>query len=310
MENENKSEVRTSVMKPRMSQWFILGVSNGDKCCMSSVQFVILPVPEILKNDVECFRIVEYTGEEALAIQVSPNGVPGIVFHQNNGRSALEQIITHSGRTVCPPPFFLYGPGTEPSVMHYKRGSSTTTQVIFKPHALKTLLGINASRLSNGWADLHEFSAEDLPVQLMEAKNEQERLTFLTSFLVAKFKQANARDTLVEESLRFIHTNIGSITVHYLLAYLHISERQFERRFTQTVGLSPQLYIRVKRFNEAIRLIKTRQFERLTDVASALNFYDQSHFIRDIKAFSGMTPKSISQKVDDFHHDQAGYSSV
>jgi len=277
---------------------------------MSSITFTILPAPEILKNDVECFRIAEYTGEEGVAIKVSPNGVPGIVFQQNNGRSALENIITHSGRTSCPPPLFLYGPGTEPSVMHYKRGSSTTTQVIFKPHALKTLLGINASRLSDGWADLHEFSAEDLQVQLLEARNEQERLTLLTSFLVARFKQAKTRDTLVEESLCFIHTNIGSITVQYLLEYLHLSERQFERRFTQTVGLSPHLYIRVKRFNEAIRLIKTGQFERLTDVAYALNFYDQSHFIRDIKAFSGMTPKSLSQKVDDFHHDQVGYSYV
>ena len=277
---------------------------------MSSIKFNMLPAPEILKNDVECFRIVEYTGEEGVTIKVSPNGVPGIVFQQNNGQSALENIITHSGRTVYPPPLFLYGPGTEPSVMHYKGGSSTTAQVIFKPHALKTLLGINASRLTDGWADLHEFSAEDLQVQLIEAKNEQERLTLLTSFLVAKFKQAKTRDTLVEESLRFIHTNIGSIHVQYLLEYLHLSERQFERRFTQTVGLSPHLYIRVKRFNEAIRLIKTRQFERLTDVAYALNFYDQSHFIHDIKAFSGMTPKSLSQKVDDFHHDQAGYSYV
>jgi len=277
---------------------------------MSSVKFTILPAPEILKNDVECFRIAEYTGEEGLAIKVSPNGVPGLVFQHNNGRSAIEKIITHSGRTACPPPLFLYGPGTEPSVMHYKRGSSTTTQVILKSHALQTLLGINASRLSDGWADLHEFSAEDLQVQLLEAKNEQERLTLLTSFLLAKFKQANTRDTLVEESLRFIHTNIGSIHVKYLLEYLHISERQFERRFTQTVGLSPQLYMRVKRFNEAIRLIKTRQFERLTDVAYALNFYDQSHFIRDIQAFSGITPKSLSQKADDFYHDQAGYSYI
>jgi AraC-like DNA-binding protein len=277
---------------------------------MSSMKFTILPAPDILKNDVECFRRVEYSGEEGLAIKVSPNGVPGMVFQQNNGRSALETIITHSGRIACPPPLFLYGPGTEPSVMHYKRGSSTTTHVIFKPHALKTLLGINASRLSEGWADLHEFSAEDLPVQLIEAKNEQERLTLLTSFLVAKFKQANTRDTLVEESLRFIHTHIGSIHVKDVLDSLHLSERQFERRFTQTVGLSPHLYMRVKRFNEAIRLIKTRQFERLTDVACALNFSDQSHFIRDIKAFSGMTPTSLSQKVDDFYHDQAGYSYV
>ena len=277
---------------------------------MSSIRFTILPAPEILKNDVECFRITEYTGEEGLAIKVSPSGVAGIVFQQNNGRSAIENIITPSGRAASPPPLFLYGPGTEPSVMHYKRGSRRTMQVVFKPHALQTLLGINAAALTDGWADLHEFSAEDLQVQLIEARNERERMTLLTSFLLAMFKQAKTRDTLVEESLRFIHENIGSMHVKYVLDYLNISERQFERRFTQTVGLSPHLYIRVKRFNEAIRLIKTRKFERLTDIAYALNFYDQSHFIRDIKAFSGITPKSLSQKVNDYHYDQAGYSYV
>ena len=277
---------------------------------MSSIKFTILPAPEILKNDVECFRITEFTGEEGLAIKVSPSGVPGIVFQQNNGRSAIENIITNSGRASSPPPLFLYGPGTLPSVMNFKRGSRTTTQVIFKPHALQTLLGINASALTDGWADLHEFSAEDIQVQLIEARNEQERMTLLTCFLLDKFKQAKTRDTLVEESLRFIHTNIGSVHIKYVLDYLNISERQFERRFTQSVGLSPHLYIRVKRFNEAIRLIKTRQFEKLTDIAYALNFYDQSHFIRDIKAFSGITPKILSQKVDDFHNDQAGYSYI
>src|SRR6266480_6375045 len=98
----------------------VSGVSNRESCCMSSITFTILPVPEILKNDVECLRRTNYTGEEGLAIKVVPDGVPGLVFHQNNGRSAIEQIISHSGRTVCPPPLFLYGPGTEPSVMHYK----------------------------------------------------------------------------------------------------------------------------------------------------------------------------------------------
>jgi len=121
------------------------------------------------------------------------------------------------------------------------------------------------------------------------------------SAMRSMLKQAKTRDRLVEESLRFIHQHIGSITIKYLLEHLHLSERQFERRFTQTVGISPQLYLRVKRFNEAARLMKTGQFETLIDVAYALNFYDQSHFIRDIKAFSGITPKSLSQKEDAFH---------
>jgi AraC-like DNA-binding protein len=277
---------------------------------MHSIQFTILPPPEILKNDIECVRIAEYSGEEGVAIKVSANGVPGMVFHQNNGQAALEQIITHSGRRSCPPPLFLYGPVIEPSVMTYKREAFTTIQVIFKPYALKTLLGINASTLAHGWAELQEFGAEDLTSQLLEARNKQEQMTILTSFFMARLKQEKPRDTLVEESLRLIRANIGALHVKDLLDSLHISERQFERRFTQAVGLTPHVYLRVKRFNEAIRLIKTRRFERLTDVAAALNFSDQSHFIRDIKAFSGMTPTSLAQQVDDFYHDQTGYSFV
>jgi AraC-like DNA-binding protein len=245
-----------------------------------------------------------------VAIKVTPSGIPGLVFQHDNGHPTLEQIITRSGRKSYPTPFFLYGIGTESSVMHYKRGSFMCIQVIFKPHALKTLFGINAARLSNGWAQLQEFGAGDLDAHLLDADNEQQCLSLLISFLSARFKQVNTRDLLVEESLRFIHNNIGSLCVKDLLQYFSISERQFERRFTQTVGISPQSYIRVKRFQAAIRLIKAGQFERLTDIACVLNFSDQSHFIRDIKAFSGMTPSDLSQRPNDFYHDQVGYSYV
>lgn len=181
------------------------------------------------------------------------------------------------------------------------------TQVILKPHALHALLGLNASAVTNQVVGLHELFAGDLNARLIEAKNGQERLTLLTGFLVAQLQRAKTRDRLVEESLRVIHHHRGSVQIKYLLEHLHLSERQFERRFTQTVGLSPQSYLRVKRFNEAARLMNTGQFETLADVAYALNFYDQSHFIRDIKAFSGITPKGLSGRADAVY-TAAGYS--
>jgi len=275
---------------------------------MGPIKFNILPAPEILQNDVECFRMIEYVGEKGLSINVSPNGLPGIVFQHKNGRSAIENILIDSG-SITVPTLFLYRPSTEPSVMNYEKGPYTTMQVILKPHALQTLLGLNALALTDGFVELNEFSSEDLNLQLMEAPNEREQVVLLTRFLVAKFEQAKTRNILVEESLHLIHRNVGSITVKYLLDDLNISERQFERRFSQAVGLSPQSYIRVKRFNEAIRLMKIGQYERLTDVAYALNFHDQSHFIREVKAFSGITPKSISQKAENYQ-DLGGFSYV
>jgi AraC-like DNA-binding protein len=275
---------------------------------MSSIKFDILPAPAVLRGEVECIRVIEHRREEGVAIKVFPNGLPGIVFQHDNGHSALENIITPS-HTSYVPTSFLYGPGIEPSTMNFKKGSYASIQVVFKPQALNTLLGLNASALTNGFAELNEFSTEDLDLQLMEASDNEKRVALLIDFLLAKFNQAQSRDKLVEESLHLIHQNITSIDVRHLLKCLAISERQFERRFSQTVGIAPQAYIRVKRFNEAIRLMKTRQYGKLTDIAYALNFHDQSHFIRDVKALSGLTPRTISQKVENFQ-DQSGLSYI
>lgn len=275
---------------------------------MNAIHCTTLPAPDILKNEIECLRIFAASSDEAVAINVAPSGLAGMVFHQNNGQSAIEHISTSSGRVSCLPPVFLYGPGTEPSVMTYRKGANTTMQVIFKPHALKTLLGLNASALTDAWVAPDAIAEHDLTNRLMEAPSEQERQIHFMRFLIARCKEERTRDVVVEDSLDFIHGNIGAIHLKDVLAHVHLSERQFERRFRQTVGLSPHMYIRVKRFNEAIRLIKSRQFTRLTDVAGTLNFADQSHFIRDMKAFSGMTPSSLEHQQDDIHYEQGGYS--
>jgi len=276
---------------------------------VGSTQHAIVPTSGILSTAIESVRMTRYHGNEGVAIRVTPAGVPGLLFHVSDGRGALEQITTPSARASSLAPFFLYGPGTQPSVMAFRRGPFTTIQVVFQPHALKTLFGLNASALANGWAELDEFGADGLTDQLTEAESDQERISLLTSFLVSKLKQEKPRDLLVEESLRVIDRNPGGLQVRDLLSALSISERQLERRFTQTVGLSPQTYLRVRRFNEAFRLIQTRRFARLSDVAAALNFSDQSHFNREIKAFSGMTPSSLAHHVDDFPFAPAGSPS-
>ncbi len=273
------------------------------------MKFDLIPVPEPLKRDVECFRVSEHSGTEGLAIKVAPKALPGIVFQHDNGRTALQNIITPSYIAHIPT-LFLHGTVTEPSVMNYKAGSYTSIQVVLKPHALKSLFGLDASSLANGSVELNEFSADDLNMQLIEAKSVPDQIARLTSFLFAQLKWERTRDALVEASLNMIHHDAATVSVKSLLQHLNISERHFERRFSQAVGISPQSYIRVRRFNEAIRLIKTGQYAKLTDIAHTLCYYDQSHFIRDIKAFSGMTPKDISSKENDSYHAQLGYSYV
>lgn len=272
------------------------------------MQSTVVPIPKPLRDDVECIRVTTHDSDEPLSLTVCLNGLPGIVFEHRDGYSPLENITTRHGNVDCIPTLYVYGQMTEPGVMHYKRGAFTTLQVVLKPHALQTLLGLNATVMTHSLVELSEFSTGSLNMQLLEAGDEQERVTLITDYLLAKLQQARSRDGLVEESLRLIHRASGAIRMKYLLERLSISERQFEKRFSQAVGLSPHFYSRVKRFNRALMLMKSSQFNTLTAVAHALNFHDQSHFIRDFKAFSGITPKGLAPRLDDFDYDQSVFA--
>jgi AraC-like DNA-binding protein len=274
---------------------------------MSSVGFTVVPPPVALADDVECFRIVAHVGRTDLAVHVCPNGRPGIVFQHQESASAVRDVTTPSNRSTDLPTLFLYGQATELGVMRLMV-PSTTIQAVLKPYALKTLLGLDASQFTNTVVGAEAFGAQTLGTRLLAAANDTARIALLTDFLLVKHRHGFQRDTLIEESVSLANKHIDIVTVEWLRARAQLSERQFERRFMQMVGITPQLYIRIRRVNEAMRLMDTGQFERLSDVAHALNYHDQSHFIRDMKTFAGITPKRISQKVNDFHYDQVGSS--
>lgn len=56
-----------------------------------------------------------------------------------------------------------------------------------------------------------------------------------------------------------------------------------------------------------MRLMKTGKYPTLASIAYELGFADQSHFIRDLKNFSRVTPKNLSDRADQFH-ELAGFS--
>ncbi|EDK72509.1 transcriptional regulator, AraC family [candidate division TM7 genomosp. GTL1] len=277
---------------------------------MSTIAFTVLPPPVGLARDVECIRIATYQGKETgLKVMVCPNGMPGLVFGlSENGLPAIKSIVTQSLTIKNLPVLFLHGQGSTPSIMRFNAGPFTTIQIVLKPHALYSIFGMDASALGKGYLLPEKFGAAGLTQKVSALRTDAERVTLLCSVLLDKLIVSSTRDELIEKSLQIIQHDIAEITVKELVTKLHISERQFQKRFFRVVGMQPQMYIRVKRINEALRLMATGKYERLSDVAHAINFYDQPHFIHEMKAFSWVTPKDITQKVSEFHQDLVGAS--
>src|SRR5262249_33692046 len=69
------------------------------------------------------------------------------------------------------------------------------------------------------------------------------------------------------------------------------SHRRFIVLFRQAVGLTPKVYCRLLRFQRAIEGIKSRPAESWARRALAAGFSDQSHFNREFRTFTGVTPE-------------------
>jgi len=60
----------------------------------------------------------------------------------------------------------------------------------------------------------------------------------------------------------------------------------------EAIGLTPKVFCRLLRFQEALRLIENGQWISWTDLALDRGYFDHAHFIHDFQAFSGLTPQA------------------
>jgi AraC-like DNA-binding protein len=260
--------------------------------------------PTVYRPQGDLARFVEYfwtfewdQGQAVQPLKMFATDVSGILFQHHDGQPALGSTAQgHPVRNGGCPTSFVYGKRTRPS-QTFAKGPFGLTGVVFKPQGLSMLLKSHPMQFNDGSVVLNDFSRENISDQLLDARSHRERVARLGKFLRAHLDGSGPEDVLVTESLELIQKGIQSIRVPQLLKCLNVSERQFERRFIRAIGVSPHQYIRILRFREAMRLIRAKRFERLSDVAYDLNYVDQSHFIKDIKRFSGYTPTGLVQTV-------------
>ncbi|MFN8356340.1 MAG: AraC family transcriptional regulator [Spirosomataceae bacterium] len=90
-----------------------------------------------------------------------------------------------------------------------------------------------------------------------------------------------------------IYETQGTVTVKELSENVFWSSRQINRYFTQTFGISLKAYCNIIRFKSSLQHIKKGK------LFPELNFTDQTHFIKEVKKMSGVTPKELSKNKND-----------
>jgi len=126
--------------------------------------------------------------------------------------------------------------------------------------------------------------------RLAIVKTDMQRIKAVEQFLLTQLKEVQT-DKLIVEAVKLIYQSKGTIRIKELNNKLFISQSPFEKRFRKVVGTTPKKFASIVRFNTVLEnLDKTKS---LTEICYENNFFDQAHFIKNFKQFTGDNPESF-----------------
>ena len=175
----------------------------------------------------------------------------------------------------------------------------------FRPGGTWPLFGVAGDELSNQHIGLTDLWSEagSLRDRILCAPSPQSRLQILADSLTAQLASCGQQHPAVALALRHLHHAPQLATVEELSREAGISTRRLARLFSIEVGLTPKLYARVLRFNRVVESVYNSSSIDWTELAVRCGYFDQAHFIRDFKAFSGLTPGDyLSRRTPYAHH--------
>ncbi|MEO1032123.1 MAG: helix-turn-helix domain-containing protein [Bacteroidota bacterium] len=219
--------------------------------------------------------------------KIIPDGYPELIFHYGdpyktniNGVWQVQELNLIAGQIKNH--FFLEN-----------SGRSKIFGIKLQPWGLNELLDINMSELTD--------KVVEIPIEVLEKLAPVQKIG--TSTLTFTEKVSNIEDWFVEflsslnlnhfkgqDAVQLIIKDQGKTNLKEIRNDIGISERSLERYFKAKIGLSPKYFSRIIRFSHIFKLAKSDNKMDWLDIVFLSGFYDQSHFIKNFKEFTGEDP--------------------
>ncbi len=251
---------------------------------------------ERLKQYIKCYYIYESTSGVDFEDTVFPSGCVEIIF--NLGAGKWQTAVSNGFITT--PSIELWGQIIRPLTVR-SIGKNTMLGIRFFPHAAACFLKENIELFNNQVVDFSDLSGNAVTIlreKLLETAALDQRISLVEDFLLHRLLLSEKRYSKIAVVSEIMHElkqddffdNIENVASRY-----GITSRYLQKIFLQYTGLTPKLYSKINRFQNSLRLV-TKKDTSLTSIAYDCGYFDQSHFIREFKSFTGLTPSGYASE--------------
>jgi AraC-like DNA-binding protein len=168
---------------------------------------------------------------------------------------------------------------------------TTTIIVLFKESCTSAFFGRGIHELYDQSVSLDNYFLQSeismIEEQLALSNGNKEKIRIIEAFLQSKLMRFNA-DELISEVIRKINSVHGNVRIKELAKEFYISQDALEKRFRKVTGATPKQFSNIVKMNFAIR--QYTNDPSFLNIAFENGYYDQPHFNKDFKNFTGQTP--------------------
>lgn len=217
-----------------------------------------------------------------------PIGCPQIIFHRKSPLF-IPELGTRQSR------FTISGQVNFPA--HVENTDDLEMIVaLFYPHTIGIFTDTPPSEFYNmeiSWDDIGNRHLNDLAVRISDSPDASTAVGLLEQWLIAKIRKPQNLGRIGYAVRQLLHN--PSVSVGNLAGDVSLSRKQFERLFREYVGMNPKEYARIARFQQTLRMMQLGSRDYV-GIACAAGYADQSHFIREFRQFSGLTPRRLIEQ--------------
>ncbi|MVN74994.1 helix-turn-helix domain-containing protein [Hymenobacter sp. HMF4947] len=265
---------------------------------------VVAPSPA-LADYVEYYGVWEEDAEDDVPLGAPV--LPGVVNGLNVlvGRSVEVAAAGEGSRVQVAALAGMVGMVTWQQLYQRQASQAGVLGIYFRPAGFFHLFGAPMAEATDPTLAVGRLAgqfAHELIERISQAETNGQRLAAADELLLRQLHcqqpMPNAIDLVAD---RILHQH-GQVNIEALAHDAGLSRRQLERRFLTEVGAPPKLYARIVRFNHVLQLLAASPAPSWQDIAYRCGYYDQAHFIREFRFFTGKSPSNYSLVDSDFAH--------
>ncbi len=260
---------------------------------------VFLPRPTLqpLVKMIMVKGVAPWKGDSKKVYSYPPTPVHCIIFYLNSRiRAKKHDEKTFKRQPQC----VVVGPQLTSVDIELSK-DHRAVMIGFQPGGLFRFLGIPMTEIFDDGINGFDILDNDIGSLIDELREirQPELINARVQYYLLEKMQGIGEQLPIDQALMKLQNTANTYFMDDVARDACLSLRQFQRKCYERLGMNPKLYARIARFSKTYSMYEANQDLTWSQISHRCGYFDQMHFIRDFKEFSGITPGLMGKRLEE-----------